>query len=128
MDLSLTPQQAALQREVRSWLKRNIPRRERRAEPAEFGDPKRIAGLKAWQRKLYEVGYLATGWPRQYGGRVDAETDRGELLMRQSIVNEELVKARAPSVIGMMGVQMVGPTLLQFGTEEQRQRFLPKIL
>src|SRR5207248_4796302 len=49
-------------------------------------------------------------------------------LMRQTIVNEEMVKARAPSVIGMMGVQMVGPTLMQFGTEAQKHRFLPRIL
>jgi alkylation response protein AidB-like acyl-CoA dehydrogenase len=48
--------------------------------------------------------------------------------MRQTIVNEEMVRARAPGLIGMMGIQMVGPTLIQFGTEEQRRRYLPKIL
>src|SRR5262249_49670948 len=128
MDLTLTKDEAAFQREVRRWLRVNIPRRERDAEPAEFGDPKRIAVLKAWQRKLYAAGYLAMGWPKQYGGRAEPNDDRGALLMRQTIVNEEMVKAHAPSVIGMMGVQMVGPTLMQFGSEEQKRKFLPTIL
>jgi alkylation response protein AidB-like acyl-CoA dehydrogenase len=128
MDLSLTQQEAAFQRGVRDWLKRNIPRRERKAEPAEFGDPKRIVELKKWQKKLYGAGYLAMGWPKQYGGRAEPTSDRRDLLMRQTIVNEEMVKARAPSIIGMMGVQMVGPTLIEFGSEEQKRRFLPSIL
>ena len=68
------------------------------------------------------------GWPKQYGGRAEPNGDRRKLLMQQTIVNEELVPARAPSVIGMMGVQMVGPTLMQFGTEEQKRRYLPTIL
>jgi alkylation response protein AidB-like acyl-CoA dehydrogenase len=128
MDLAVTKEEAAFQREVRHWLKVNLPRRERNAEPAEFGDPKRIASLKAWQRKLCASGYLAIGWPKQYGGRAEPNGDRRKLLMQQTIVNEEMVKAHAPSVIGMMGVQMVGPTLMQFGTEEQKRRFLPTIL
>jgi alkylation response protein AidB-like acyl-CoA dehydrogenase len=128
MDLSLTNDEARFQREVRSWLKRNIPSRERRAEPAEFGDPRRIAALKKWQRRLYEAGYLAMGWPRQFGGRAEPNGDRRDLLMRQTIVNEEMVRAHAPSIIGMMGIQMVGPTLIEFGTEEQKRRFLPRIL
>src|SRR5437762_851107 len=128
MDLTLTKDEAAFQREVRHWLKVNVPRRERNPEPAEFGDPKRIASLKAWQRTLYAAGYLAMGWPKQYGGQAEPNGDRRTLLMQQTIVNEEMVKAHAPSVIGMMGVQMVGPTLMQFGTEAQKHRFLPRIL
>jgi alkylation response protein AidB-like acyl-CoA dehydrogenase len=128
MDLSLSKDEAAYQRQVRRWLGSNIPQRARKAELAEYGDPKRIAELKAWQRKLYDAGYLAMGWPKQYGGQAEPNADRRAALMRQTIVNEEMVKARAPSVIGMMGVQMVGPTLMQFGTEAQKQRFLPRIL
>jgi alkylation response protein AidB-like acyl-CoA dehydrogenase len=77
--------------------------------------------MKAWQRKLYDAGYVAMGWPKQYGGQ---EAD----VVRQTIVNEELLLARAPGLIGMMGIQMVGPTLIQHGTEEQKQRYLRKIL
>ncbi len=128
MDLSFSPEEVAFRLEVRGWLKRNVPRRERKAEPAEFGDPKRIAELRTWQRKLSEAGYLAMGWPKQYGGRADPDADPRETLMRQTIVAEEMLKARAPSVIGAMGIQMVGPTLMQYGSEAQKRTFLPKIL
>jgi alkylation response protein AidB-like acyl-CoA dehydrogenase len=128
MDLSLTPQETAFQREVRRWLRHNLPKRARYATPAEYDDPKRIADLRGWQRKLYEAGYLAMGWPREFGGRAESAGDRREPLMRQTIVNEEMVRTRAPGVIGMMGVQMLGPTLMQYGTESQKQHFLPRIL
>ncbi|HZP42797.1 MAG TPA: acyl-CoA dehydrogenase family protein [Candidatus Binatia bacterium] len=121
MDLSYTPEERAFQQTVRRWLAANVPKKSREERPMEWGDPRRIAQAKAWQRKVWEAGYLAMGWPREYGGQ-------GADLMRQTIVNEEMVRARAPGLIGMMGIQMVGPTLIQYGTEEQRRRFLPKIL
>ena len=128
MDLSLDREDATFQRTVRDWLRRNVPRKARDREPGEYGDPKRLAELKAWQRKLYEAGFLAMGWPKEFGGQADADGNRRSLVMRQTIVNEEMLRAKAPSVIGMMGVQMVGPTLMQFGTEAQKRRHLPKIL
>ena len=121
MDLSYTPEERAFQHEVRTWLKRNMPKRDPAERPLDFHDPERIARAKVWQRKLFEAGYVAMGWPREYGGR-------GADVMRQTIVNEEMVRARAPGLIGLMGVQMVGPTLIQHGTEAQRRRHLPKIL
>ena len=131
MDLSVSEREAAFRREVRTWVRRNLPKRRRRAVVADYDDPRRIAELKQWQRRLYDGGYLAMGWPREYGGQAGSDpmgSDPAWLLVRQNIVNEELVKARAPGVIGLMGVQMVGPTLLQHGTEAQKQRFLPRIL
>jgi alkylation response protein AidB-like acyl-CoA dehydrogenase len=121
MDLSYTPEQEAFRRRLRKWIKANLPAREKDAQGLEYGNPQRIQELKAWQRKLYEAGYLAMGWPKEYGGQ-DAD------IVQQTIVNEELLLARAPTLVGMMGIQMVGPTLIQFGTEEQRRRYLPKIL
>ncbi len=121
MDLSYTAEELAFQREVRTWLRRNVPKRDRDARPMEYGDPRRIAGAKAWQRKVHSAGYLALAWPKEWGGQ-------GADIMRQTIVNEEMVRARAPGLIGMMGVQMVGPTLIQFGTEGQRRQHLPRIL
>src|SRR6266436_1728971 len=121
MDLTYTPEELAFQREVRAWLKRNVPKRQRDERPIEFGDPRRIAEAKAWQRKVYEVGYLALAWPREWGGQ-------GADVMRQTIVNEEMVRARAPGLIGMLGILMVGPTLIAHGTEEHRRRYLPRIL
>ena len=121
MDLSLSPEHEAFRKRVRAWLKANLPKREPDDSMRAHGDPKRVQRLKEWQRKLYDGGYVAMGWPKEYGGQ-------GAGVMEQTIVNEELVLARAPQLIGMMGVQMVGPTLIQFGTDEQRQRYLPRIL
>jgi alkylation response protein AidB-like acyl-CoA dehydrogenase len=121
MDLTYSPEELAFQREVRTWLKRNVPKRDPGERTLESSDPKRIARAKAWQRTLFDAGYLALGWPREYGGQ-------GMDVIRQNIVNEELVRARAPQIIGMMGIQMVGPTLIGHGTEEQRKRHLKKIL
>src|SRR5215813_4963116 len=121
MDLALSPEHEAFRKRVRSWLKANLPKREPDDAIIEYSDPARIKRLKAWQRALYDAGYVAMGWPKEYGGR-------GVGVMEQTIVNQELVLARAPQQIGMMGVQMVGPTLIQFGSEEQRRRYLPRML
>jgi alkylation response protein AidB-like acyl-CoA dehydrogenase len=121
MDLSYTPEQEVFRRQVRKWIKANLPAREKDAQPLESADPTRIQHYKDWQRKLYEAGYVAMGWPKEYGGQAAD-------VVQQAIVNEELLLARAPGLIGMMGVLMVGPTLIQFGTEEQRRRHLRKIL
>jgi alkylation response protein AidB-like acyl-CoA dehydrogenase len=121
MDLRYTPAERAFQREVRTWLQRNVPRRRRDERPREWLDPARIAEAKAWQAKVHAAGYLALGWPREYGGA-------GADVMQQTIVNEEMVRARAPALIGAMGILMVGPTLIQHGTEAQRGRYLPRIL
>ena len=123
MDLSFSREDEEYRREVRAWLRRNLPKRVDEEEGGELtiADPERIARAKAWQRKLFEAGYVATGWPKEHGGR-------GAGLVRQAILNEEMVLARAPSPIGMMGLQMLGPTLIALGTPEQKERFLPPIL
>src|SRR5882724_1902795 len=69
MDLSHTPEEQAFRRQVRAWLKKNVPRTQRDERPLEWNDPARIAQAKAWQRKLYEAGYVALGWPREWGGQ-----------------------------------------------------------
>ena len=121
MDLALSPEHEAFRKRVRDWLKANLPKREPDDSLSEYGNPERVKRLKAWQRALYDAGFVAMGWPKEYGGQ-------GTGVMEQTIVNQELVLGRAPQQIGMMGVQMVGPTLIQFGTDEQKQRYLPRIL
>jgi len=121
MDLSFSPEHEAFRKRVRGWIRTHMPKKEKDAQPLEFGDPKRIAAMKQWQRHLHEAGFVALGWPKEYGGQAAG-------IVEQTIVNEELLLARAPGLIGMMGIQMVGPTLIQFGTEEQKRRYLPKIL
>src|SRR2546428_12930597 len=105
MDLTYTPEELAFQREVRTWLKRNVPRRQRDERPIEFGDPRRIAEAKAWQRKAYEAGYLALAWPREWGGQ-------GADVMRQTIVNAETGRAPAPGLLRVLGISLGGPALI----------------
>lgn len=122
MDLSYSKQDEAFRTDVRAWMEKNVPKKDKSFSDLPPHDPGRIARSKEWQRTLYEAGYVAMSWPQEYGGQ--GETD----IMRQTIVNEELVLARAPGLIGASGLTMLGPTLLQCGTDEQKQRYLPKVL
>jgi alkylation response protein AidB-like acyl-CoA dehydrogenase len=120
VDLELSPDEARFQSELRGWLKVHVPARGR-GGPREDADAARVARLAAWQRRLHAAGYVAIGWPPEYGGRAAS-------LMEQTILGEELARARAPGLIGAMGIQMVGPTLMRWGSEQQKRRFLPRIL
>ena len=122
MDLDLAPEDAVFRDKLRAWLKQNLPRAARRRSVSPGEAPgARLAAMKAWQRKLHAAGYVATGWPREYGGQ-------GATLMEQTLLSEELVRHKAPGLVGMMGLQMVGPTLIHWGTEAQKRRYLPPIL
>ncbi|HBZ69717.1 MAG TPA: acyl-CoA dehydrogenase [Deltaproteobacteria bacterium] len=122
MDLDLAPEDAVFRDKLRAWLKQNLPQAARRRSVSEGEAPgARLAAMKAWQRKLHAAGYVAMGWPREYGGQ-------GATLMQQTLLSEELVRHKAPGLVGMMGLQMVGPTLIHWGTEAQKRRYLPPIL
>ncbi|HEY1700237.1 MAG TPA: acyl-CoA dehydrogenase family protein [Trebonia sp.] len=109
--------------QVRSWLEEHLY-----GEFAELvgrGGPGRehelIEERLAWERRLGEGGWIGLGWPEADGGR-------GLSWDRQVIFHEEYVRAGGPGRVGHIGEQLVGPTLLQFGTPEQRATFLPGIL
>ncbi|MBI3247721.1 MAG: acyl-CoA dehydrogenase family protein [Deltaproteobacteria bacterium] len=121
MDLAYSKEEEAFRKEVRAWLKKNLPKKDKSISDLLPHDPERVRRAKEWQRTLYDAGYVAMSWPKEYGGQAAD-------VMRQTIVNEELVLARAPGMIGASGLGMLGPTLIQLGTEEQKRRYLPKIL
>src|SRR6202167_506413 len=77
--------------------------------------------LRAWQRKLFAGGWAGVSWPQQYGGR-------GASLMQQVIFWQELALASAPPMANTLGLGLIGPTIIAFGTEAQKTRFLAKIL
>src|SRR6185295_17378945 len=81
----------------------------------------RIDFLKAWQRRIYDARWVAVHWPSEYGGR------NGSLLEHLA-VQQELVRAEAPPLINAPSISIFGPTLLVFGTPQQKQRYLPKLL
>ena len=123
MDLEFTPEEETFRQEVRSWLEVNLPKD---YDPDEyFSTPdvdKKVEIALAWQKKLYEGGWTGLNWPKEYGGR-------GATVIEQHIFNEELGRARAPmAAINFIGVAMVGPTVIHWGTDEQKKRYLPKIL
>ncbi|HEX2834221.1 MAG TPA: acyl-CoA dehydrogenase family protein [Thermoanaerobaculia bacterium] len=111
MDLNLTRDEQTFRDEFRAWLRANV-------FPAHAKD---VDALKRWQRTLYEGGWAGISWPKAFGGR-------GATLMEQAIFQEELALADAPHLIGTIGLSLVGPTIIAMGSEEQKARYLPKIL
>ena len=118
MDLGLTESETIFRDALRAWLKANLPpKMVKTAETsAEY-----FAYLKAWQRKLHEGGYAGVNWPKEYGGL-------GASFIEQAIFQEELALADAPERMGTIGQGLVGPTIIAVGSEEQKKRYLPKIL
>ncbi len=119
MDLNLTAEEKRFRDELRSWLEANVPKdwSEWREKPIEESFPY----LKAWQRKLYEGGWAAVSWPKEYGGR-------GASLMQQSIFWEEMSRVEAPPMANSLGLGLIGPTIIAYGTDAQKKRYIPKIL
>ncbi len=119
MDLSDSPSEAAFRAELRAWIEANLPPgyRERRRRPGRE-DPE---VLRAWSRKLFEAGYAGLTWPPEYGGR-------GAPHSHQAILLEEMARAEAPEHVGVIGLGMAGPTIIAHGTEEQKARYLRRIL
>ena len=122
MDLSFTPEQEEFRAQVRSFPGENVPKSGLDGRRGERPDDKNwLARAKAWQRKLYEAGYVALALPKEYGGQAMDP-------VQQAIVNDEMVRAKAPYLVGGQGIGMFAPTMIAFGTEEQKRRYLPKVL
>ena len=81
----------------------------------------RIEALRGWQARCYRAGYVGRAWPREFGGG-------GRPPVEQIIVDQELAAAGAPEFVNVVGLDVLGPSMLRFGTEEQRQRHIPPIL
>ncbi|GHF29422.1 acyl-CoA dehydrogenase [Streptomyces mashuensis] len=114
MDLDLTPAEAAFRSRARAWLAAHLP-------PTPLAPPETAEGFaahRAWERTLYEGGWSAVTWPREYGGR-------GASLLEWLLFEEEYHTAGAPARVSQNGVQLLAPTLLEHGTPEQRARLLP---
>ncbi|MBD0369680.1 MAG: acyl-CoA dehydrogenase [Pyrinomonadaceae bacterium] len=121
MDLNLTPNEQQFRDEFRAWLKANVPSEWKGGQLGSEDREDYIKYLRDWQRVLYEGGWAGISWPKAFGGR-------GATLMEQAIFQEELARANAPQLIGTIGLSLVGPTIIALGTDEQKARYLPKIL
>ena len=120
--MRFTPQDEEFRAEVRDWLNANLT--------GEFAGLRGAGGLGreherhderlAWNRHLAAAGWTCLGWPAEHGGR-------GATLTQQVIFYEEYAQADAPARVCIVGEELLGPTLLAFGTPDQQQRFLPPI-
>ncbi len=119
MDLAYPPEAETFRAEIRSWLEANLP-------PGWFEPGFQLVGEgraefnRDWVRKLSEGGWICASWPKEYGGR-------GLSVMENVVLAEEFARAGAPMRADFFGDTLVGPTILQWGTEEQKREFLPRI-
>ena len=118
VDFELSDSERAFRDEVRAWLKANAPRKN---GPGEDDMQAFVASRRAWQKKLYEAGYVGITWPKEYGGR-------GAGFMEQLIFNDEMIQAQAPEPINVIGLGMGGPVVIAHGTDEQKARYLAPLL
>ncbi len=118
MDLTFSDRETAFRDELRQWLADNPPPPE---PAADRGEDAHYAWRRDWQRQLYDAGWAAPQWPSAYGGR-DAS------LTESAIYFEELGRARVPMAANVLGLLLGGPTLMVWGTDEQKERYLPPIL
>jgi alkylation response protein AidB-like acyl-CoA dehydrogenase len=121
MDFNFSPEDEAFRIEFRTWLEKN----KQHAAPAhaavwDEGENYRDA-LVRWHRKMHESGWMAIGWPKEHGGR-------GASIVQMRIYQEELSRAGTIAPYIGSGITLLGPTLIQWGSEEQKSRFIPKIL
>ena len=113
MDLTFSPTEEAFRQECRTWLEANVPK-----TPLQSGDTKKgFAQHVVWEKKLFEAGFAVVSWPKEYGGREAS-------LMEWLIFEEEYYRAGAPSRVTQNGIFLLAPTIFEYGTQEQKDRFL----
>jgi alkylation response protein AidB-like acyl-CoA dehydrogenase len=122
MRLEFSEEDECFREEVATWLAQHLVGQFQairgRGGP---GDEHRfVPERKEWERCLAEGGWTCLGWPEQWGGR-------GASIEQQVIFNEEYARAGGPGRMGHIGETLTGPTLLAYGSEDQKQRFLPGI-
>ncbi|MWA02910.1 acyl-CoA dehydrogenase [Actinomadura sp. LD22] len=106
-------------RQVRTWLEENLP--DGWFDGAEMPPEEREAFRASWTEKLHAAGWICASWPKEYGGR-------GLSPLENVVLHEEFARARAPMRADWFGDTLVGPTILRWGTDEQKAEFIPKIL
>src|SRR5258706_11049989 len=115
------PDLDAFRAELRAWLATHIPPDLHREEAALLPEADRVRRLRAWQKTLAAARWVGINWPEEYGGR-----NAG--IPEQIAYVEEMARARAPEGIGNLGLGIAGPPIIAYGTDEQKRRFLPRIL
>src|SRR6266571_2592929 len=124
MDFEFAAAHESFRKEFRDWLATNLPPDlclDDASDDRVASDRETFERRRVWQKAMHAAGWVGITWPKEYGGR-----DAG--LIERVIWDEEYTAARAPVLPGNMGLNLVGPTLIHWGTEEQKRRHLPAIL
>ena len=124
MHFDYTPEQEDFRKSLRGWLEANLPADLTVDDPIDervAPDRETFVRRVEWQKRMHAAGWVGISWPREYGGR-------GATLLEQVIFDDECFRARAPVLPGYSGINMAGPTLIEWGTDAQKRRFLPRIL
>lgn len=121
MDFDYSPQEEAFRQELRTWLAANPPEGYNPETFEQIDQEERFKIQLKWQKKLFAAGLVGIHWPKEYGGR-------GATVVEQTIYQQEMARVRAPGVANPLGISIVGPTLMHWGTKEQKKRYVPKIL
>jgi len=122
MDFSYSPEEKKFREEIRMWIQENVPGDYGTSAWPMPDDPEsRVRQSMDWQAKLYEGGWMGIDWPKEYGGR-------GATPIEVFIFHEEMSKHVTPPLLTVVGVGIAAPTIMTWGTEEQKNRYLKKIL
>jgi alkylation response protein AidB-like acyl-CoA dehydrogenase len=121
VDFALPPAVDAFRRELRSWLDANLTPEVVAAGRRRGTDPGELERLRAWDRTMADAGWAAIAWPTEYGGR-------GASVLEQLVFTEETIEAGAPTPVNVIGINNIGPSIMQYGTEEQKVQLLPRML
>ena len=121
MDFQYTPEQEAYRAKVRAWLEANQPGKLDQPDPESAGDDRQWKRLKEWHKRLYQGGWMGLTWPKEYGGQKAT-------FIEQVIFQQELGRFNLPFGVNVLGVIMTGPALMQWGTDEQKKRYLEPII
>jgi alkylation response protein AidB-like acyl-CoA dehydrogenase len=128
MDFDDTPEEAAFRAEAHAWLSARVELKQpgsgsgyRLGEPDPEAELEHVRQSKAWQRTLYDGGWVGITWPKKYGGR-------GGTAAEASIFAQEMARFNVPIGVFSQGIGMAAPTIIGHGTDAQRQRFLAPML
>lgn len=122
MDFSFTSEQDAFRHELRAWLAAHVsPAAHTLRHLQPHASPEDLTFLKSWQRTVHAGGWTGISWPQEYGGR-------GASLVERMIFDQEMAAAKAPALLNVLGLEIVGPTIIVHGTEEQKKTHLTNIL
>jgi alkylation response protein AidB-like acyl-CoA dehydrogenase len=121
MDFAYEPEDEAFRTELREWLATNLPEFADAGEISSAGLSRTYARRKAWQLKLNEGKWAAINWPKEWGGREAT-------LMQNVIYSQEMARAKSPGIYNANGIWQIGPMIIRWGTDEQKDKWLPGIL